>query len=173
MRFVALLVIVSIAVMISVTNGKPAKTTIEVAAETPCVVAPSASTSKTYRLELVTSEQSFPETKQLCEGKGGHLMEKTISKDNKAVNHDEIMEQVNKDVVEYWIAITDFALEGSWVGLRSGQSTTLDGTTLLAWETNKPSTDTDNSCARISHVTDKVVDVPCEWFGKGICEIEQ
>jgi len=171
MRFVALLVIVSIAVMISVTNGKPAKKIIEIPAETPCVVA--ASTPKTYRLTLVPTNAKFSELVDECGAMGGHIMEKTLSKDNKAVNHKEIMEQVNSGMDNYWIAITDQKLEGSWVGTRSGQSITLDSTKLLAWGTNKPTTNTGYSCARISYKTKNVEDVPCGWTAKGICEVEE
>jgi len=167
MRFVALLVIVSIAVMISVTNGKPAKT-LEVPADQPCEVEPKA--SKTYRLELVDSIQDFAGTKTICEGKGGHLMEKTISKDNKAVNHDEIMKQIANDPSSYWIGVTK--VEGSWVGVQSVQSMTLDATKLLEWDTDRP-TSSGQNCARLDFRSKKVKDAMCSFGSKGICEKEQ
>jgi len=173
MRFVALLVIVSIAVMISVTNGKPAKTPIEIPADQPCEVEGKA--TKSYRLEIITTYQVQAATQKLCEGKGGRLMQKTLSNNNKAVNHDEIMEQIRKDgdKVTFYIGISDAQTEGEWITIGEQKAVTLDGTTSLQWRTDFPTTNTVKNCAVIDYKDRAVIHTSCSGGLKGVCEIEQ
>jgi len=173
MKVVAILV--TAAIIISVSVAKPAKTPALVAKEKPCAV----ELKTTYRFEVITPGKSFNEIRKLCQAKNGDLIQKSLFKD---VIGDDYVKKLGTKMAEetqYWVGITDGAAESTWKTLadgKDGKAFLVDSTKIVKWHGTEPDNQNNSDCATMSkkgHDFGRLKDYQCTASFEGLCEIPE